>query len=81
MLIQYMFFDINGNSIPLDSILYGNLPNEEESHYWRFGIGFDGTHQLLSCTYGYVHNVSNGILSQMKYIGSLSEFSHLLECD
>lgn len=66
-----MLVDKNRNIIPLGSIVFGSLPTETENHYWNFGIGVDGNFELLACTYGYVHNITQKEMSNMEYMGEI----------
>ena len=74
--------DKNGFEIPLDSIIYGKLPNQQENHFWNYGLCHKGISlEIIACTYGYVHNVTQNEVKEMLLIGSLEEHNHLLECD
>lgn len=74
--------DKNGFEIPLDSIIYGKLPNQQENHFWNYGLCHNGISlEMIACTYGYVHNVTQNEVKEMLLIGSLEEHTHLLQCD
>lgn len=74
--------DKNGINIPMESIIYGSLPNEKGNHYFNFGISpNDGSLEMVACTYGYVHNVTQNDVSNMEIIGLTKDNLHLLECD
>ena len=74
--------DSDGNEILTDSVIYGSLPGETEKHY--FNIGFspnDGSVEMFASTYGYVHNVTQEIVSGFKLIGSVADNLNLLVSD
>jgi len=73
--------DKNGIQIPVDSVIYGSLPNDTEKHYFNIGYGQDGSIEMIACTYGYVHNVRQPQLKDFEYIGLVKDNLHLLECD
>lgn len=73
--------DKNGTPLPVNSIIYGSLPNETEKHYFNIGYGADGSIEMIACTYGYVHNVEQSHLAGFEYIGLTKDNLHLLECD
>jgi hypothetical protein len=74
--------DFRGFDIPIDSIIYGNLPNEKEKHFFNFGLCQKGTSfEMIACTYGYVHDVKQETLLNFQLIGSLEEHIDLLNCD
>lgn len=74
--------DCLGKSIPVKSIIYGNLPGDSEMHYFNIGISSsNGTIEMIACTYGYVHDVKQSDLLNFKLIGATEDNLHLLECD
>ena len=36
--VNQILKDKNGVVIPMESIIYGSLPNETENHYFNFGV-------------------------------------------
>lgn len=73
--------DKNGTPLPVNSIIYGSLPNETEKHYFNIGYGSNGSIEMIACTYGYVHSVEQSHLAGFEYIGLAKDNLHLLECD
>lgn len=75
--------DKNGVSIPVESIIYGSLPNQVEKHYFNFGVSpNDGSLEMIACTLGYVHNVTQDDVSNMELIGpATGKNLDLLICD
>ena len=81
-LVNPILKDKNGVVIPMESIIYGSLPKEAENHYFNFGVSpNDGSIEMVACTYGYVHNVTQNDVSNMELVGSTKDNLHLLECD
>lgn len=74
--------DKNGKVLPVDCIIYGSLPGQTEKHYFNFGTNKDNAeYEMIACTYGYVHNVTQEQLAGFELIGLLNDNLHLLECD
>lgn len=74
--------DKNGMEIPIDSVIYGTLPNQTEKHFFNFGYDSAGKEfEMIACTYGYVHNVQQKDVANFELIGPLKQNLHLLECD
>lgn len=71
--------DRNGIDIPEESIVYGK--HDGGYHFFNIGINPFGVVEMISCTYGYVHNIKQKDLEGFLLIGSLEEHKHLLECD
>ena len=81
-LVNPILKDKKGVNIPMESIIYGSLPNDTENHYFNFGVSpNDGSIEMVACTYGYVHNVTQNDVSNMELVGSTKDNLHLLECD
>lgn len=74
--------DKNGKEIPVQSVICGQLKDQTEKHYFNFGLNSKGNeYEMMACTYGYVHNVTQADIADFEYIGSLKENLHLLACD
>lgn len=75
--------DKKGKTIPLESIIFGNLKGQKEKHIFNFGLDANtGTEfEMIACTYGYVHNVQQSDLENFLLIGSFEDFQDLLICD
>ena len=81
-LVNPILKDKKGVNIPMQSIIYGSLPNDTENHYFNFGVSpNDGSIEMVACTYGYVHNVTQNDVSNMELVGSTKDNLQLLECD
>ena len=74
--------DKNGVELPKECVIYGSLNGQEEKHYFNLGRCQNNlSNEMVSCTYGYVHNVEQKDLMQFEYIGLVKDNLHLLECD
>lgn len=74
--------DKNGVQLHEDCIIFGSLPGQSEKHFFNIGLSpNDGSNEMVSCTYGYVHNVKQSDLLDFIYIGSVEQYSYCLDCD
>jgi hypothetical protein len=74
--------DKNGIQLPIDCIIYGSLIGETEKHYFNLGRCQDDlTNEMIACTYGYVHDVTQHDLVDFEFIGLVKDNLHLLQCD
>lgn len=48
--------------------------------YWRPGSQ-DGDKYLISCTHGYLHNITQEVLNDYTYVGKYIGNEKLFECD
>lgn len=71
--------DKNLTLIPNNSIIYGK--HKEAYHFFNIGINDKNEVEMMACTYGYVHNVTQNDIKYFLLIGSVEEHKHLLECD
>ena len=74
-----------GNTLFDNCIVLGALSQTgiESPLHWNLGWSSqcDGTIEMISCEYGYIHNVDQETIKEFELIGSVDDFKHLLECD
>lgn len=65
-----------------------DLTDKNSIQLYRKDILFNGSDyycihmpDMISCTKGYIHNVTQEILADFERVGSFEDFKHLLECD
>jgi hypothetical protein len=74
--------DKNAVQLHENCIIFGSLVGQTEKHFFNIGLSpNDGSNEMFSCTYGYVHNVKQSDLLDFIYIGSVEQYSCCLECD
>ena len=74
--------DKNGFQLPIDCVIYGSLIGQTEKHYFNLGrCKKNLSNEMISCTYGYVHNVNQNDLANFQFIGLVKDNIHLLTCD
>lgn len=74
-LILRMFKDKNGKEIPHDYVV------SDGEHYSRMLYNTQNGTYLLSCTNGYVHNLTQEIMSNYETICPFKGNEHLFDCD
>lgn len=82
--IPLPFTDKFGQKIFNDDIICDNdwLDSKGRIDYYR--IYYNNSHnqyEAISCTNGYLHNITQESLKEFKRIGTFEEFKYLLECD
>jgi hypothetical protein len=79
-----LYLDSNNNPIQPDSVIKGSLPNvlDGKEMYWNFGKSPDGkSYEMVSCEFGYIHDLTPEIIQSFELIGAVSQFKDLLQCD
>jgi len=80
--MELKLIDKDGVQLYDDCIIYGHLENDAEMHYFRLGKSpNDGSNEMIASTYGYVHNVTQDLLTHFELIGLALDNLHLLKCD
>lgn len=72
--------DKNGIELHDDCIVYGCPPNESEKHYFNLGVNWKGEIEMIASSYGYLHNVTQEIMNNFEYKGTVEDNLHLLSC-
>lgn len=70
------FIDKNGTQIHEDDVI-----TDGNAYYRIYWNEKQPQVEAISCTHGYLHNLSQKDLAQFERIGSYAENEHLLECD
>lgn len=74
--------DKNGVELHEKCIVFGTPKGKSDKHFFNIGKSRkNGSVEMFSCTYGYVHNVKQSDLLDFIYIGSVEQYSYCLECD
>lgn len=70
-----IFYDKNGKQIEDDDVLW------DGKIHWSYTNRKEQGEYLISCEYGYLHELSQDLFNQMSYVGKHKDCLHLFECD
>lgn len=80
--MEINLIDKNGNRLFNDCLIYGPVKNVRGIHYFNLGYNTnDNSLEMIACTYGYVHNVTQEDIQDCVLIGPAIDNLHLLDCD
>lgn len=80
--MEIYLVDKNGNKLFNDCLIYGGVKNVPGVHYFNLRYNANNKSlEMIACTYGYVHNVTQKDVQDCVLIGPAIDNLHLLDCD
>ena len=72
--------DKNGFDLPNDCVVFGSLVGSSENHYFNLGFNWKNEIEMMSASYGYVHDIKQEDLINFEFKGLVKDNLHLLSC-